>query len=170
MKRNLLGDLLVARKVLSPEQLGVALAQQRRWAKPLGRTVIDLGYCDPADVLAALSVQTGIPAVELDAQVIDPALAELVPQTLAEQLNVVPLRRCGPGNQVLVVAVPAPGSLAAEDELRRRTGCRISTLLADDAALARGLRRLYACDDAYAWPGGPLRPLGERMLELDWAS
>lgn len=169
MKRNLLGDLLVRRGALSHEQRRLALAQQRQWRMPLGQTVIALGYCDPDQVLAALSEQTGIPAVNLDHEVIEPALADLLPREDAERLRVSPLRRCGPAGQVLVVALAAPGSLAALDEVRRRTRMRISPVLADEHAIARAHQRLYACADAYAWPGGPLRPLREQMFDLDWA-
>jgi hypothetical protein len=170
MKRNnTLGDLLVAGGILTEQQRAVALAQHRRWGQPVGRTVVALGYCSAADVLAALSAQTGIPSVELDAETPDPAMAELLSRQDAERLGVVPLRRCGPGHQMLLVAVAAPGSLGVLDALRQLTGLRVSALLADDDALVRARARLYDGDDLYAWPGGPLRPLNERMFGLDWA-
>jgi len=51
------GEMLLAEKVITPQQLGEALKQQVMDPRPLGQVLIAKGYCTPEQVLAALESQ-----------------------------------------------------------------------------------------------------------------
>jgi type IV pilus assembly protein PilB len=139
-----LGEILVEMGAVDELQLQSALAYQRKWGVPLGQVVVDLRFCSGEQVLGALAQQTGVPAVTLDAELLEPTLARLVPRRLAEQHRVVPLRVEGPRDMVLVVAIAAPASMHSLDAVRSVAGkLRVVPMLATDAAISRAIERLY---------------------------
>src|SRR6266478_5480405 len=54
-QRLRLGDILVAQKVISPEQLKLALDEQKRSGHRLGRALIDLGFTAELNIAQALA-------------------------------------------------------------------------------------------------------------------
>ncbi|RKG76339.1 general secretion pathway protein GspE [Corallococcus exercitus] len=149
MKKRL-GDILLARGVVDALQLQSALAYQRKWGVALGQVVVDQRFCTAEAVLSALAAQSGVEAVDLDAQPLDASLARLIPCKLAEAHRVVPLRLEGQGvREVLVVALAAPASLATLDVVKSVSGkARVVPRLATDAALGRAIGRLYRGEPA----------------------
>jgi type IV pilus assembly protein PilB len=149
-----LGEILLQMEAVDELQLQSALAYQRKWGVPLGQVVVDLRFCSVEQVLAALAQQTGVPAVTLDAEPLDPNLAKLLPRKLAEMHRVVPLRVEGPRDMVLVVAIAAPASMHSLDAVRSVTGkLRVVPRLATDAAISRAIERLYLGGEAPRRPG-----------------
>ena len=143
MKRRL-GDLLVEERLVDSYQLRAALGFHQKWGVPLGQVVVDMGFCSASQVLDVLAWQVNLPTVDLDAQVLDPALMDVVSVEVAESCQVIPLRQEGVRGSVLVVACPAPAHPPTLDEVVRLTGAaRVRVFLATDAAIARGLERLY---------------------------
>ncbi|MFP2896938.1 hypothetical protein [Corallococcus sp. 4LFB] len=141
MKKRL-GDILLARGVVDALQLQSALAYQRKWGVALGQVVVDQRFCTAEAVLSALAAQSGVEAVDLDAQPLDASLARLIPCKLAEAHRVVPLRLEGQGlREVLVVALAAPASLATLDVVKSVSGkARVVPLLARRARAGAGHR------------------------------
>lgn len=60
-----LGEILVEKKLITPEQLEKALQRQRETGEPLGSALIKLEYISEAKLLGALSEQLDRPAMEL---------------------------------------------------------------------------------------------------------
>jgi type IV pilus assembly protein PilB len=167
MKKRL-GDILLARGLVDAMQLQSALAYQRKWGVALGQVVVDQRFCTAEAVLSALAAQSGVEAVDLDAQPLDPTLTRLIPLKVAEGHRVVPLRLEGQGprrDTVLVVALPAPASLATLDVVKSVSGkARVVPLLATDAALGRAIGRLYRGE-----PATPQRRPGMESFSLpEW--
>jgi type IV pilus assembly protein PilB len=152
MKKRL-GDILLAHGAVEAIQLQAALAFQRQWGVPLGQVVVDQRFCTAGQVLAALAEQTGVPAVNLDAEPLNPMLSKLVSVKVAEAHRVVPLRLEGPRDAVLVVAIAAPASLASLDAVKSVSGkTRVVPRLATDAAIQRAIGRLYRGESAEVSP------------------
>ncbi|MBN9681424.1 MULTISPECIES: general secretion pathway protein GspE [unclassified Corallococcus] len=165
MKKRL-GDILLARGVVDALQLQSALAYQRKWGVALGQVVVDQRFCTAEAVLSALATQSGVEAVDLDAQPLDASLARLIPCKVAEAHRVVPLRLEGQGaREVLVVALAAPASLATLDVVKSVSGkARVVPRLATDAALGRAIGRLYRGE-----PATPRRRPGMESFSLpEW--
>jgi type II secretion system (T2SS) protein E len=140
-----LGEILLELGMVDGLQLQSALAYQRKWGVPLGQVVVDMRFCTARQVLEALAHQAGVPAMDLDAALMQPALAPLLPRKLAEMHRVVPLRLEGPRDMVLVVAIAAPASLHSLDAVRSVTRkARVVPRLATDAAISRAIERLYS--------------------------
>ena len=61
-----LGEILIERKQLSPEDLSRALELQKERGDKLGRILVDLGFVAHRDILSALSEQLEVPLVTID--------------------------------------------------------------------------------------------------------
>ena len=70
-----LGDILIARGLITQEKIDEALKLQDRLGKRMGRIIIDKGWVEENDVLRALSEQLGVPFVRLRPGLFDPATA-----------------------------------------------------------------------------------------------
>ena len=64
-QRVRLGDVLVAQKLLTPEQLRVALEEQTRRGRRLGRVLVELGFLKDEQVAQALARQLNLRFVDL---------------------------------------------------------------------------------------------------------
>ncbi len=144
MAKRRLGELLRDDGLVDELQLRAALGFHNKWGVPLGQVVVDMGFCTAQQVLETLARQLRLPTVDLDAEVLDPRLADVLPARVAEECRVVPLRLEGPRDSVLVVATTAPADPPALDEVAHVSGkARVVTLLATDAAISRAIDRLY---------------------------
>src|SRR4029078_6587877 len=61
-----LGEILVARRLLEPEDVERALELQKERGDKLGKILVDLGFIAAKDILSALSEQLGVPIVAVD--------------------------------------------------------------------------------------------------------
>ena len=170
-ERRLLGEILLERGVVSRAQLHVGLVHHHQTRVPLGLALVREHACSEADVLTALSEQLGVPWVDLDREPLDPALTQLVPARLARQHRVVPLRLEHQDKEVLHVALPAPASVVAIDDVRAASGKpRVEPHLASEPALARALRGLYGLEEEPEPPApGAERESEAPVLLYGWA-
>ncbi len=128
-KRVRVGDLLVAKGLVSPEQIDKALAFQkdRGHQKLLGEVLIELEYVTEEQVMEALAEAYGIPYLHLDAKVADPAVIEALPREFQDQQCVLPLFLVN-GNLTLAVAEPA--NVFIVEEVQRLTGHTVQLVAA----------------------------------------
>ncbi|MEO6866116.1 MAG: type II secretion system protein GspE, partial [Gemmatimonadaceae bacterium] len=88
-----IGELLVSEGLITRDQLGQALQDQRVNGGRIGYTLVKLGLIDELTLTRLLARQYKIPAVDLTKSDIDPALVRLVPAEIAIQHLVLPLKR-----------------------------------------------------------------------------
>jgi len=136
-----LGELLVARHLITPGQLDAAIAQQRVSGRRLGQVLIDLGFTTPDAVLAALAIQLGVAATRLNGYTINPTAVQALPEKFARKHLAVPLQKVG---SLLHVAIANPNDLVALDDLRFASGCQIQTHVALEDEIVAALDRFYA--------------------------
>jgi type IV pilus assembly protein PilB len=135
-----LGDILVAKGLLTEERVAETMELQKKTAKRMGQIIIENGWVSEQDVLLALGEQLGIPFVRLRAGVYDPGMVVLLDKEVARRLRVLPLQRV---RGVLFVATADPQAMPALDEVEERTGYRVRPVL------ARREEILSATHDAY---------------------
>jgi type IV pilus assembly protein PilB len=174
VKRLQLGDLLISLGIIDALQLQAALGHHRQWGVPLGRAVLEKGFCSPEQLLQALSTQSGIPAIQVDPRELDPRLTSLIPVKVAEQHRAIPLRVEGKREEVLVIAIAAPASLAALDAVRSVSNKqRVVAQLASDTDIERAIRVLYKGADPFALmapkPAAPPEPTGVSNREAEFS-
>ena len=135
-----LGELMIARGLLSPEDLDRALQAQRATGRRLGEMLIELGIVNAQAVSRALAEHLGVPFVDLDERQPDVMVRDLLNGDAARRYRAVPVERW---SDQLVVALADPRDLFALDDLRVLTGERILAALADGDQIARTIERIY---------------------------
>jgi type IV pilus assembly protein PilB len=141
LPRLQLGQMLVARHLISQKQLEDALEHQRENGQRalLGETLVTLGFVSDYDVMQVVAESYGIPFAKDIARIADPkALEALSREYLLEHL-VLPLFLV---RDVLTVAVAEPANLYLFEDIRHRTGKTVQ-IVATTAAEIRAALEAY---------------------------
>ena len=146
-ERVRLGDLLVREQLITDEQVGQALAEQKRSGRKLGRIFIDLGFVTEVQIAKSLAGQLRLPFVEIDPRSTRPEVAKLLPEVQARRLRALPLEETPRG---LRVAMADPTDLNAYDELTRLLKREFELVVAAETQLLNALDRSYHNTEAIA--------------------
>jgi len=141
MATKRLGEMLVAAGVLGEDGLRRALAEQKRWGRSLGQTLVELKLVSESELVHVLAQQLAVPVVEIDLLDVSPDVIQLVPAELAQRHDLVPFGR---QLKFLDVAMADPADAAAIHELQTRTRLNIRPYLAGPKAIERALAKYYA--------------------------
>ena len=85
-----LGSILVARGILSPEQLTLAEAERRATGERIEHTIARLGLAPSHRVLEVLADELSLPFVRLNDWNPDPETIQALPSRLVFKLRAVP--------------------------------------------------------------------------------
>jgi type IV pilus assembly protein PilB len=122
--RMQLGQLLLARGVVTAEQIEKALAEQKDKGhrKLLGELLVEMGYCTENQIASALAQGYGVPYAQVTPKICDPKVIEILPREFLEEYIVLPLFKV---NNVLTIAVSEPSNVFLIDEIERISGCKV---------------------------------------------
>jgi type IV pilus assembly protein PilB len=135
-----LGAILLQGNFITAEQLEAAVARQKQTGERLGHTLVSMGFTTPDAVLGVLSLQLGIPAVRLNGYTVRPDAVNALPEKVGRKHLAFPLQKVG---NTLKVAIAAPKDLAALDDIRFASGCRIETMIALEDEIREAFDRYY---------------------------
>jgi len=138
--KHKLGEILVRKKIISPDQLAKALAVQRSEKGYLGETLIRLGFVEERDILVALVVQCNLPYIAVQNYNVDKVIVDLIPEVVARQYHVIALDRVG---NILSVVMADPLNEEIKTELIRMTQCTIAPFIATKSEIEEAIKRLY---------------------------
>ena len=138
--RPLLGGFLMRKGQLTPEGLEQALAEQERSRLPLGQVLIGLGLITTRHLAEALAEQHGLEFIDLGETTLDAAAVALLPESLAERYQALPVRI---ENGTAVVAVADPTNVIAHDDLRLALGTDTRFVVADSDQIEGTINRAY---------------------------
>jgi type IV pilus assembly protein PilB len=127
-----LGDLLLARGLVTQEQIDEALSLQQQRGEHLGKIIAAKGWVSEQKLLKALGEHLGIHSVDLRPGVFDPAAVRLLSKNVARRLCVLPLFKV---REALYVATAKPQALPVLDEVAEQTGCVVRPVLAERAKI-----------------------------------
>lgn len=139
-----LGTLLVRRGLVSPDDLDAAIGEQQRTGRPLGRLLIDRGVITEADLVRALAEQVGLEFCDLAERTVDPAVATVIPESLARRYQALPIGWRDDGK--LIVAFSDPSNVFAIDDIRALTGAELHTVVAPPAQVRAAIDRMHRLD------------------------
>ncbi len=138
--RQLIGEILVKRNVITQKQLEEALKLQKPEKEFVGEILVKLGYLQERDIVVALMVQCGLPYIAVNKYTIDPQVIKLIPEELARSMRLIPLDKVG---GVLSVVMINPLTLAMKEQLEKITRCRIATFIATKTEIDEAIARWY---------------------------
>ena len=157
-----LGEILVAKSQLAPDELDKALAVQSVSREKLGKTLSDLGFVAARDVLAALSEQLEIPIVAAgDFPPVSPEVEGLSPRFM-RRFKFLPLA-VEDSTVTLAMADPLDGETISAVELYTRR--RVRAVLAAESEVQAAIEKYYPGDGAAAAAGDLAE--GERAADSE---
>src|SRR5688500_13816942 len=159
-----LGELLVAARLLDPEQIERALRAQVLWGGRLGTNLIELGLLDLDGISRALGRKHNLPsALARHFEKADRELQDRLPVDIARQWSVVPLLHVG-AQKKIAIAVLDPLPRQALRQLADAFLCTPASLVVSVAAEMRvryHLERVYGIERAKRFlrsKGGSVTP------------
>ncbi|MGD0015615.1 MAG: type II secretion system ATPase GspE [Bryobacteraceae bacterium] len=135
-----LGEMLIAKRLIEPEDLERALELQRERGEKIGKILVDLGFIAMRDLLAALSEQLGIPLVSIEGPPpAAPEIEDLAPRFM-RQCRFLPVAI---QDATLTIAMADPLDFETISAVRGFTGLKVDTALAAEQEILDALDKYY---------------------------
>ncbi|HZP84690.1 MAG TPA: ATPase, T2SS/T4P/T4SS family [Chthonomonadaceae bacterium] len=147
MAKKSLGDYMLEKGYIAPDQLAEARKIQQTTHGDLAKILMDLG-ASPRDVYEAKAAEIPVPFVDLTKFKPEQSALNVVPEHIAKRHNVIPIKKDG---NTLYVAMGDTNNLPAADDLRLVSRCQIRPVLAVPDHIEETIGRLY---------GGSVEPVG----------
>ena len=135
-----LTEILIENKVLTEVQLKKALKIQKQKGGSLKDILVELGFANEKDLMAALSQGLGIPPITLSRFRIDPEILKLVSRDIAKKYKIVPVSKVG---NMLTVATADPLNVFIMDDVRAITGLEVGTIIASQKEVQDVINQHY---------------------------
>lgn len=135
-----LGELLLQRGLLDQARLDEVLLQQHASDKPLGALLLELGLLDERQLAEAMSIQSGLPLVDLGRLEPKPEIVGLLTEAMARQAPAIALRLVG---DAVEVAVADPFDEALAGQIRAAVNKPVKLFLAPASDIRRTIDTSY---------------------------
>jgi len=141
-QKNRLGEELIQRGLITQDQLSIALKEQIKTHKPLGETLVLLGFINETVLRDALNKMLGKDSIDLKNIVPDATALALIPKNISSRLNIIPINF---SNNILSVAMTDIYNLLILDHLRAIVGhhIKIIPLLSGESEIASAIDQFY---------------------------
>ena len=161
MVKKRLGEFLVETGLISEEGLTRALSEQRVRRGKLGEVIVSLDLASETEIAQALSLQLGIPSIDLKNTPVEPQAIELIQEKVARKHLIIPVAI---DQRELHLAMADPLSFEAFEDVRFASGYTIKPFIATRTDI------LWAIDQHYHL-GASLSTIvkdivDERMVEV----
>ncbi len=159
-----LGEILLQQKLLSEEQLQLALVEQKRTGRKLGRVFVENGFVTEEIISGALARQLNIPYINLKQYNIKPQTVRLLPEMQARRFRAIALDE---RNDALLIGMADPTDLFAYDEITRLVKRDIALAVVNESELLQAIDRLYRRTDEISGLARELeRELGDGNIDF----
>lgn len=135
-----LGDILIRKKIITPEQLEIALAEQQRTHKKLGEVLISLEFVTEEQITEARAQQLDVGYVNLQEFQFDPQVLSLVSESICRTYQLIPLKK---SHNKLTLAMANPLDVEAIDLIQFETKLRAEPVLATEWRIREAIDRNY---------------------------
>ena len=135
-----LGELLIERKIITPEQLQKALDYQKVNGGLIGEILVQLGYSKEEDIAQVLTAQYGFPYLPLANYDIDLELAKLIPEQVARQYCIIPIDKIGNN---LTLAMSNPLNTQAIEDVEEISKCVVQAFVSTTTDVRKAIERCY---------------------------
>jgi type IV pilus assembly protein PilB len=150
-----LGELLIKRNYITPDQLKRALDEQKLKGGRLESNLVRLGYVKEDELLSFLSAQYRVPSVKISKMEINPAVIKLIPSSISKKYFIIPINRIGPK---LTLAMADPSNIVVIDEIKFMTGFNVEPVVASETEIIDAIKKYYG-------GGGSVAGLGSVSFE-----
>jgi general secretion pathway protein E/type IV pilus assembly protein PilB len=139
-----LGEILVQQGVTTPDQIEIALTEQKKSKEKLGKILVRLGFATESIIRDVIGGVIGQDSVNLDNAVADSDAVALIPKAVARRLHVLPLTYDSV-NKKLTIAMPDTFNVVVLDQISVQVGRDIEliSVLAGEAEIEKCIDQFY---------------------------
>jgi len=137
-------EILVNKGIISQEQLTEATRVAGDSGKKLHEEILRLGYAPPARVMKALAKANRMAFTDLEGMTVPDEVIDLVPESVARENTILPLREEG---TMLQVATSDPTDIDTQDKLRFILNREVEMTLAMRDQIVESINRYYGSGD-----------------------
>lgn len=139
-----IGELLVQKGVVSPDQVRIALTEQRHNRDHLGKILVRLGFATEAVILDVLGGALGQQKADLTKVVVEAEAIRLIPKDLARRFHTLPLTFDG-AHKRLTLAMADTFNVVALDQIASAIDpdIEIVPLMAGEADIEKAIDQFY---------------------------
>lgn len=141
--KDLLKEILIREKIVRPEDLERALAEQQKSGGELSKILVRMGLVEQEDLTLILSKGLGMPPIDITRLKIDPVIVKMISKEIAVTYRVILISRIG---QSLTLAMADPLNIFAIDNVKALTGLEINPIIARPDDIARAIDTYYGAD------------------------
>jgi type IV pilus assembly protein PilB len=145
MVKKRIGELLLEKGLISPQQLEEGLKEQILSGQRLGEILVDRGQITEEQLIDTVSERLAIPKVTLPSMVIDPQVIRRVSVELARRYTLIPVFEIG---NTLTLAMADPLNIIAIEEIKYRTGRNIKRAVASSTEIRDAIDQYYSVADS----------------------
>ena len=149
---QLIGEMLVSKGKLTPEQLDTAIKQRKNSRRRLGEILVQLGFVTEKDIAKCLGEQFGFPVVNPARLTPDANALKIISAETALSRRILPLRRT---EEALECVIADPIDVLTTDMIASLARQRTVFLVAPISPLVLAIRRAYKLDPANDFGGRP---------------
>ncbi len=158
-----LGQLLINNNLITEEQLKNALDLQKKEGGRLGSNLIKLGFLTEGKLVAFLSKQYGVPAINLSDYKIDSSVTKFMPQEVAYKYQILPVAKVG---ATLTIAMVDPSNVFAIDDVKFMTGYNVEPVVASESAIREAIAEYYGQSDSLQTAMDGLKKTDGELFDL----
>ena len=140
MATRRIGEILLERKLITPQALEHALIEQKKSHELLGRVLVRLGYLSERQLLEGLADHLQMPIVNLKQMTIDQQALKKIPARFARHYRCMPLRLAG---KTVTLAMSDPLQVRPVDDLKVHYGLETDIVLATESEIQEAIQRFY---------------------------
>jgi type IV pilus assembly protein PilB len=145
-----LGELLVKKNYITPDQLKKALEDQSLKGGRLESALIRLGYIKEDELLSFLSAQYRVPSIKISKIEVNPNVIKLIPSSISKKYFIIPINRVGPK---LTLAMADPSNIIVIDEIKFMTGFNVEPVVASETEIIDAIKKYYGGGGGVAGKG-----------------
>lgn len=164
MRRQNLGEMLVAANLIDEVQMQVALVEQQRTGKRFGSSLVDLKFIDENVLAAFLSKQIDIPCISLLRIDIPKKVRRLIDRDVAIDCQCIPVRV---EEGKLEAAMVDPTDIETLAKLEAATGMTVVPLIAPESSILQMIERFYPAESDPDSTQGAVRASSEPPMATD---
>ena len=136
---------LISKGFMSTDQANEATKMSQQTNSPIDKVIVQLGFAGEREVLQGKAQEMGLGFADLDRMSIDSSALNVVPERIVKNHSAIPVRKDG---QTLYVAMKNSSNIAAIDDLRLASGCRVVPVLAVPGAIEDAIKKYYAASSS----------------------
>ena len=143
-KQLRLGEILVIKGVTTPDQIEIALTEQKKSKEHLGKILVRLGFATDAIINDVIGGVIGQESVDLTRAVADRDAISMIPKHLARRLKILPINYNDITN-TLTIAMADVFNVVALDQINAHLGgvTEVNPVLAGEAEIEKAIDQFY---------------------------